>query len=51
MPDKASFREVRMVSVNCKATIGQVGNVEKENISIGKAGRKRWMGRDRTSAA
>ncbi|HAA25837.1 MAG TPA: 50S ribosomal protein L2 [Ruminiclostridium sp.] len=37
--------EVRMVSVNCKATIGQVGNVEKENISIGKAGRKRWMGR------
>ncbi|MDI9481569.1 MAG: 50S ribosomal protein L2 [Bacillota bacterium] len=37
--------EVRMVSVNCKATIGQIGNVENENISIGKAGRKRWMGR------
>lgn len=37
--------EVRMVSVYCKATIGQIGNVENENISIGKAGRKRWMGR------
>lgn len=37
--------EVRMVSINCKATIGQVGNVDHENITIGKAGRKRWMGR------
>ncbi|NLY18677.1 MAG: 50S ribosomal protein L2 [Clostridiaceae bacterium] len=37
--------EVRMVSVNCKATIGQVGNLDHENINIGKAGRKRWMGR------
>lgn len=36
--------EVRMVRTNCKATIGQVGNHEHENISIGKAGRKRWMG-------
>lgn len=36
--------EVRMVSVNCKATIGNVGNSEHENISIGKAGRKRHMG-------
>ncbi len=36
--------EVRMVRVNCKATIGQVGNLEHENVSIGKAGRKRWMG-------
>ncbi|HHV28255.1 50S ribosomal protein L2 [Acetivibrio mesophilus] len=36
--------EVRMVSIKCKATIGQVGNVENENVSIGKAGRKRWMG-------
>lgn len=36
--------EVRMVAVNCKASIGQVGNIENENISIGKAGRKRWMG-------
>jgi large subunit ribosomal protein L2 len=36
--------EVRKVSTRCKATIGQVGNVDHENISIGKAGRKRWMG-------
>ncbi len=37
--------EVRMVSLDCKATIGQVGNLEQENVSIGKAGRKRWKGR------
>ncbi|NTV58813.1 MAG: 50S ribosomal protein L2, partial [Deltaproteobacteria bacterium] len=37
--------EVRMVFLDCKATIGQVGNIEHENIRIGKAGRKRWMGR------
>jgi len=37
--------EVRRVHVECRATIGQVGNIEHENISIGKAGRKRWMGR------
>jgi large subunit ribosomal protein L2 len=36
--------EVRMISMNCRATIGQVGNVDHQNISIGKAGRKRWMG-------
>ncbi|NMA34612.1 MAG: 50S ribosomal protein L2, partial [Clostridiaceae bacterium] len=36
--------EVRMVSQLCKATIGQVSNIEHENISVGKAGRKRWMG-------
>ncbi|MFZ5752948.1 MAG: 50S ribosomal protein L2 [Bacillota bacterium] len=36
--------EVRLVHVNCKATIGQVGNLEHENITIGKAGRARWMG-------
>lgn len=36
--------EVRMFRINCKATIGQVGNHEHENVSIGKAGRKRWMG-------
>jgi large subunit ribosomal protein L2 len=36
--------EVRMVHINCKATLGQVGNLEHENITIGKAGRKRWMG-------
>ncbi len=37
--------EVRMVLLTCKATIGQVGNIEHENISLGKAGRKRWLGR------
>jgi large subunit ribosomal protein L2 len=37
--------EVRMVHVNCRATIGQVGNLEHENITIGKAGRSRWMGK------
>lgn len=36
--------EVRMIRLTCRATIGQVGNLEHENISIGKAGRKRWMG-------
>lgn len=36
--------EVRMVRLDCKATIGQVGNIDHENISIGKAGRKRHMG-------
>ncbi|MFQ5648368.1 MAG: 50S ribosomal protein L2 [bacterium] len=37
--------EVRMVRVECRATIGQVGNVDHENVSIGKAGRKRWLGK------
>jgi large subunit ribosomal protein L2 len=37
--------EVRMVLQDCKATIGQVGNMDHENISIGKAGRNRWLGR------
>lgn len=36
--------EVRLVHVRCRATIGQVGNVEHENISLGKAGRSRWLG-------
>ena len=36
--------EVRMIRINCLATIGQVGNLDHENISIGKAGRKRHMG-------
>ncbi len=36
--------EVRMVLLNSKATIGQVGNIDQENINIGKAGRKRHMG-------
>jgi len=36
--------EVRLVSVRCTATIGQVGNVDHGNINLGKAGRKRWQG-------
>ena len=36
--------ETRYVNINCKATIGQVGNLEHENITVGKAGRKRHMG-------
>jgi large subunit ribosomal protein L2 len=37
--------EVRKVHIDCMATIGQVGNGDSENVSIGKAGRKRWAGR------
>ena len=37
--------EVRRVLAACQATIGQVGNVEHENVSLGKAGRKVWMGK------
>lgn len=37
--------EVRMVHLNCRATIGQVSNLEHSKISLGKAGRKRWLGR------
>ena len=36
--------EMRLIPMNCKATIGRVGNDDHFNISIGKAGRKRWMG-------
>jgi len=36
--------EVRRVHLRCKATVGQVGNVEHEAIKLGKAGRKRWLG-------
>ncbi len=36
--------ETRMVHLECYATIGQVGNLNSENISLGKAGRKRWLG-------
>ncbi|MEW5761930.1 MAG: 50S ribosomal protein L2 [Bacillota bacterium] len=36
--------EVRLFPLACRATIGQVGNVEHENISVGKAGRNRWLG-------
>jgi large subunit ribosomal protein L2 len=37
--------EMRKVHINCMATIGQVGNIDHENRDLGKAGRKRWMGR------
>ncbi|PJA50417.1 MAG: 50S ribosomal protein L2, partial [Syntrophobacterales bacterium CG_4_9_14_3_um_filter_49_8] len=37
--------EVRKIFLECKASIGQVGNIEHENVSIGKAGRSRWLGR------
>lgn len=37
--------EVRLVHLNCRATIGQVSNIDHENITIGKAGRSRWMNR------
>lgn len=36
--------EIRMVPSNCYATLGTVGNAEKENIMLGKAGRSRWLG-------
>jgi len=42
---KMSSGEVRLVLTSCMATIGQIGNVEHENISYGKAGRKRYLGR------
>ncbi|MBS3937749.1 MAG: 50S ribosomal protein L2 [Peptococcaceae bacterium] len=37
--------EDRLVHIECRATIGQVGNLEYENLSIGKAGRNRWLGK------
>jgi large subunit ribosomal protein L2 len=37
--------EIRRVLAECMATIGQVGNVDHENVSLGKAGRKRWLGK------
>ncbi len=37
--------ETRKVHVDCRATVGQVGNAEHENATLGKAGRKRWLGR------
>ncbi|GBE03530.1 MAG TPA: 50S ribosomal protein L2 [Nitrospirae bacterium] len=42
---KLSSSEVRYVPADCMATLGQVGNAEIENISIGKAGRNRWLGK------
>ena len=37
--------EVRVVPLDCRATIGQLGNADQENVSLGKAGRKRWQGK------
>ncbi len=37
--------ELRRVHARCRATIGQIGNLDHQNVSLGKAGRKRWLGR------
>ena len=37
--------EIRRVHIDCYATIGQIGNIEHSNVSLGKAGRSRWLGR------
>jgi large subunit ribosomal protein L2 len=37
--------EVRMVFETCRATVGQIGNLDHENIKLGKAGKRRWLGR------
>lgn len=42
---KLPSNEVRYIPMDCYATIGQIGNVESENVKIGKAGRKRWLGK------
>ncbi|RJP24532.1 MAG: 50S ribosomal protein L2 [Candidatus Omnitrophota bacterium] len=42
---KMPSSEVRMVHINCRATIGQASNTDHENITIGKAGRTRWLGK------
>ena len=41
---KLSSGEIRLVRVECRATIGMVSNQDKKNIKLGKAGRKRWLG-------
>ena len=42
---KMPSSEVRLIAVNCYATIGQLGNTDHENVNIGKAGRNRWLGK------
>jgi len=42
---KMPSSEIRLISLECLATIGQVGNLDHENVSIGKAGRSRWLGK------
>ena len=36
--------ELRQVHINCRATIGEIGNLDHENLTLGKAGRSRWLG-------
>ena len=43
--------EVRLFPIDCYATIGQIGNIDHENLMLGKAGRHRWMGRRPASRA
>ena len=43
--------EIRLIHLDCYASVGQVGNIDHENISLGKAGRHRWMGRRPASRA
>ncbi len=43
--------EIRLIHLDCYATIGQVGNLDHENLSLGKAGRNRWLGRRPASRA
>nr|QCI04960.1 ribosomal protein L2 [Callithamnion tetricum] len=45
---KMPSSEVRIINKNCYATIGQVGNIDASNITIGKAGRNRWLGKKPT---
>jgi len=42
---KLPSNEVRKILLDCRATVGQIGNVQHENVSYGKAGRKRWLGK------
>jgi len=37
--------EVRRINIECRATVGQVGNLDHENVALGKAGRSRWLGK------
>ena len=37
--------EIRLIGIECVATVGQVGNIDHENVSVGKAGRNRWKGK------
>ncbi|OIO39489.1 MAG: 50S ribosomal protein L2 [Candidatus Omnitrophica bacterium CG07_land_8_20_14_0_80_50_8] len=43
--------EIRLIHLDCYASVGQIGNIDHENISLGKAGRHRWMGRRPASRA